>query len=158
MNQKLFFEKSYISESNTVNDMKLMILAKIRVIRTAHAQRVFRFPRGKYYWSQPPNNPSSEQIFPRIPFLSWFLKAMHAELASHNKSNAFCSISVPLYIGIQWLLVKPVMCSIGECDPHCTATFHSDQNCQHQSRCTFLHGRCCCRPQPKVKTMLLWSI
>ena len=49
MNQKLFFEKSYISESNTVNDMKLMILAKIRVIRTAHAQRVFRFPRGKYY-------------------------------------------------------------------------------------------------------------
>ena len=28
------FDKNYISESNTVNNMKLMILAKKRVIRT----------------------------------------------------------------------------------------------------------------------------
>ena len=33
MNQK-FFEKKYIRKSNTVNNMKLMILTKIRVIHT----------------------------------------------------------------------------------------------------------------------------
>ena len=33
MNQK-FFKKKYISKSNTVNNMKLMILEKIRVIHT----------------------------------------------------------------------------------------------------------------------------
>ena len=42
MNKK-FFKKKYIFESNTVNNMKLMILAKILVILVppAHAQRVF---------------------------------------------------------------------------------------------------------------------
>ena len=33
VNQK-FFQKKYISESNTVNNMKLMILEKLRVIHT----------------------------------------------------------------------------------------------------------------------------
>ena len=46
MNQK-FFEKKYISESNTVNNMKLMILKKIKVIHTCsssqHAASVFYF-------------------------------------------------------------------------------------------------------------------
>ena len=39
-------QKKYISESNTVNNMKLMILEKIRVIRT------FMFPKHYFKWIQ----------------------------------------------------------------------------------------------------------